>query len=121
MGTTKMKSGYETADAPLKIAPKDAPEHEEHLLDQAIAESFPASDPISPAYESSLEPVLFDNSATRAEWKRRLRKATPSLIAIGSIALVTLAAVYVLRERRSSLPDWRQLRGQLRDYIPWKH
>ena len=117
MGTTKMKSGYETADAPLKIAPKDAPEHEEHLLDQAIAESFPASDPISPAYESSLEPVLFDNSATRAEWKRRLRKATPSLIAIGGIALVTLAAVYVLRERRSSLPNWRQLR----DYIPWKH
>ena len=60
--------------------------------------------------------MLFENNQSREIWKRRLRKATPSLIALGSAAVVALVAVYVLRERRSSLPDWRQLR----DYIPWK-
>ena len=90
------------------------PEHHERLLDQAIAESFPASDPISPAYESSLDPVLLEDNRTREIWKRRLRKATPSLIAIGSAAVVALVAVYLLRDRRSMLSDWR-------DYIPFKH
>ncbi len=90
------------------------PEHHERLLDQAIAESFPASDPISPAYEASLEPVLLEENRSRDLWKRRLRKATPSLIALGSAAVIALIAVYVLRDRRSVLSDWR-------DYIPWKH
>ena len=90
------------------------PEHSERLLDQAIAESFPASDPISPAYEASLEPVLLEDDRTREIWKRRLRKATPSLIALGSAAVIALVAVYVLRDRRSLLSDWR-------DYVPWKH
>ncbi len=89
------------------------PEHHERLLDQAIAESFPASDPISPAYESSLEPVLLEEHRSRDQWKRRLRKATPSLIALGSAAVIALVAVYVLRDRRSTLSNWR-------DYIPWK-
>ncbi len=89
------------------------PEHHERLLDQAIAESFPASDPISPAYEASLEPVLLDENRASELWKRRLRKATPSLIALGSAAVVALVAVYILRGRRSVLSDWR-------DYIPWK-
>lgn len=88
-------------------------DRDERLLDQAIAESFPASDPISPAYESSLEPVLLDNSRSRAVWKRRLRKAAPSLIALGSAAVIALVAAYVLRDRRSALSDWR-------DYIPWR-
>jgi len=92
---------------------RSGPEHQERLLDQSIAESFPASDPISPAYESSLEPVLLENNRPRQVWKRRLRKATPSLIALGSAALVALIAVYVMRDRRSMLSDWR-------DYIPWK-
>lgn len=92
---------------------RSGPDHQERLLDQAIAESFPASDPISPAWETSLEPVLLDNSRAREVWKRRLRKATPSLIALGSAAVIALVAVYVLRDRRSVLSDWR-------DYIPWK-
>lgn len=92
---------------------RSEPEHQERLLDQGIAESFPASDPISPAYEESLEPVLLENNRSRDLWKRRLRKATPSLIALGSAAVVALIAVYVLRGRRSALSDWR-------DYIPWK-
>lgn len=29
--------------------------HKERLLDEALAETFPASDPISPAYEARLE------------------------------------------------------------------
>ncbi len=89
-------------------------ERDERLLDQAIAESFPASDPISPAYEASLEPVLLEENRSRELWKRRLRKARPSLIALGTAALIALIAVYVLRDRRSLLSEWR-------DYIPWKH
>ena len=96
------------------MATTKTPEHEERLLDQAIAESFPASDPISPAYEAGLEPVLLDENRSREVWKRRLRKATPSLIALGSAAVVALIAVYVLRDRRSLLSEWR-------DHIPWKH
>lgn len=117
MTTTTTRSGYPTSASQSSAASRTPEQHEEHLLDQAIAESFPASDPISPAYQASLEPVLFENTRTRDMWKRRLRKAAPSLIALGSAAVVALVAVYVLRERRSSLPDWRQLR----DYIPWKH
>ena len=105
------------------------PEHHERLLDQAIAESFPASDPISPAYEASLEPVLLEQNRSRDQWKRRLRKATPSLIALGGAAVVALVAVYVLRDRRSMLSDWRDSKlsdrlsdklSDWRDYIPWK-
>ena len=101
----------------MSTVTKSGPEHQERLLDQAIAESFPASDPSSPAYESSLEPVLLENNRSRDLWKRRLRKATPSLIALGSAAVIALVAVYVLRDRRSALPDLRDWR----DYIPWKH
>jgi len=97
------------------------PEHHERLLDQAIAESFPASDPISPAYEASLEPVVIDQNRSREVWKRRLRKARPSLIALGGAAVIALLAVYVLRDRRvlSNLRDY--IPNDLRDYIPWKH
>lgn len=116
MPTTKTGSGYQSSESPLRVPTANAPGHEEHLLDQAIAESFPASDPISPAYEASLEPVLLGNDRSRV-WKRRLRKATPSLIALGSAAVIALVAAYVLRDRRSALPDWHDWR----DYIPWKH
>jgi hypothetical protein len=97
------------------------PEHHEQLLDQAIAESFPASDPISPAYEASLEPVILDQNRSREVWKRRLRKARPSLIALGGAAVIALLAVYVLRDRRvlNNLRDY--IPNDLRDYIPWKH
>lgn len=96
------------------MATTNTAEREDRLLDQAIAESFPASDPISPAYESSLEPVLLEENRARELWKSRLRRARPSLIALGSAAVVALIAAYVLRDRRSVLSEWR-------DYIPWKH
>ena len=106
----------------MAITTTKNPEHRERLLDQAIAESFPASDPISPAYEASLEPVLLEQDRAREVWKRRLRKATPSLIALGSAAVVALIAVYVLRDRRSVLNNLRSyIPNDLRDYIPWKH
>ena len=124
MTTTKTRSTYPSAESPLKIPPIDAPEHHERLLDQAIAESFPASDPISPAYQSSLEPVLLENNRRSAIWKRRLRKARPSLIALGGAAVVALVAVYLLRDRKISLSDVRDtlgdLRDNVRDYIPWR-
>ncbi len=85
----------------MAITTTKAPEHSERLLDQAIAESFPASDPISPAYEAGLEPVLLEQNRSREVWKRRLRQARPSLIALGGAAVVALIAVYVLRDRRS--------------------
>ena len=104
------------------MAVTKTPEHHERLLDQAIAESFPASDPISPAYEASLEPVALDQNRSREVWKRRLRKARPSLIALGGAAVIALVAVYVLRDRRSVLSDLRDyMPSDLRDYIPWKH
>lgn len=109
------------------MAVTKTPEHHERLLDQAIAESFPASDPISPAYEASLEPVLLDQNRSRENrsrevWKRRLRKARPSLIALGSAAVIALLAVYVLRDRKSVLSNLRDyIPNDLRDYLPWKH
>ena len=104
------------------MAVTKTPEHHERLLDQAIAESFPASDPISPAYEASLEPVALDQNRSREVWKRRLRKARPSLIALGGAAVIALVAVYVLRDRRSVLTNLRDyIPSDLRDYIPWKH
>ena len=103
------------------MAVTKTPEHHEQLLDQAIAESFPASDPISPAYEASLEPVLLDQNRSREVWKRRLRKARPLLIALGSAAVIAPLAVYVLRDRKSVLSNWRDyIPNDLRDYIPWK-
>lgn len=111
MTTTTTRSPY--PDSSSKASSKSPQEHSERLLDQAIDESFPASDPISPAYEASLEPVLLEDQ--REVWKRRLRKATPSLIALGSVAVIALAAAYLLRDHRPSWRDWRSLR----DHLPW--
>ena len=44
------------ADPQIKIPPVESPRHDEALLDQAVAETFPASDPISPAFAEKLEP-----------------------------------------------------------------
>lgn len=37
------------ADKPLPLPHRDSPRYEEALLDAAVAETLPASDPISPA------------------------------------------------------------------------
>lgn len=54
-------------------------QHEEALIDQAVAETFPASDPISPAYEKSLAPVALRNEA--AYWRAWIKVAGPYIIA----------------------------------------
>ncbi len=36
-------------DKPLHVPPRDNPRYSEALIDEAVAETLPASDPISPA------------------------------------------------------------------------
>ena len=83
--------------AAVKIPPQGTKRHEEALLDQALAETFPASDPISPAVEARLQateapPQTIDEeprqSSATARLSRRLLRAAPTLIAFGALAVV---------------------------------
>lgn len=76
------------ADPHIKIPPVESPRHDEALLDQAVAETFPASDPISPAVAEKLEPG--DARRDLAPQPRAQRKGSP-WIAFGSAAVVLLA------------------------------
>lgn len=88
-----MSSNPPNADAfdrPLRIPPVESSRHDDALLDQAVAETFPASDPISPAVPSKLEPgdVRRDGQvATGESFLQRLANASPALIGIGTAAL----------------------------------
>lgn len=84
MSTQETPRAETPAAADVRIPPAESPRHEEGLLDQALAETFPASDPISPAVESRL-------GSADARWGRRLRRAAPSLVALGAAAIVLLA------------------------------
>src|SRR5512144_2694433 len=90
-------------DGVMKIPPADSPRHEEALLDQAVAETFPASDPISPAVAARMEPgdVQWDETFTSgsARFTDRMRRNAPALVAIGTAA-VALLAMRALRGRR---------------------
>ena len=59
-------------DRVMKIPPKESPRHEEALLDQSVAETFPASDPISPAVAARMEPADAKNDETPANGGGRL-------------------------------------------------
>jgi hypothetical protein len=96
--------------AAVKIPPQDAPHHDEALLDQALHETFPASDPISPAYEARLQAAEERRAAdaatgpaagqdTAQRWSRRLIRAAPTLIAFSAFA-VALTAVRSARAGR---------------------
>jgi len=95
-------------DRVMKIPPVKSPSHEEALLDQAVAESFPASDPISPAMPSRLEPgdtrrdEAFTNEGTTMS--ERMRRNAPALVAIGTAA-VALLAIRALRGNRRRARD----------------
>lgn len=95
-------------DRVLKIPPTDSPRHEEALLDQAVAETFPASDPISPAVAARMEPgdAQWDENFTNASarFTDRMRRNAPALIAIGTAA-VALMAMRALRGRRERAPQ----------------
>lgn len=97
-------------DRVMKIPPTDSPRHEEALLDQSVAETFPASDPISPAVAARLEPADVRNDAILAGDGRaseRMRNVAPALIALGTaaVALLALRALRGHRERSSEHPD----------------
>lgn len=94
----------DAADQVMKIPPVKSPRHEEALLDQAVAESFPASDPISPAMPSRLEPgdVSRDAEFTKqpSRFSERMARNAPVLVMIGTVA-VALVAMRALRRSRS--------------------
>lgn len=89
-------------DRVMKIPPMDSPRHEDALLDQAVAETFPASDPISPAVAARMEPadVQWDETFTSASarFAERVRRNAPALVAIGTAAV----ALTVMRALRGS-------------------
>jgi len=98
----------DAVDRGLKIPPTDSPRHEEALLDQAVAETFPASDPISPAVAARMEPadVQWDENVTNesARFTDRVRRNAPVLIAVGTAAMALLA-MHAMRGRRARAPD----------------
>jgi hypothetical protein len=94
----------DAADHVMKIPPVESPRHEEALLDQAVAESFPASDPISPAMPSRPEPgdVARDEEFTNRPLRQsaRMGRNAPLLAMIGAAAFALLA-IRALRRNRS--------------------
>ena len=93
------------AASAVKIPPVGSPRHEDALLDQALLETFPASDPISPAVEARMKAVEATESpdrATRRSLSRRLLRVAPTLIAFGAFA-VALTAVRSAKSTRLPL------------------
>ncbi|MGZ8274120.1 MAG: hypothetical protein ACXWUM_09400 [Burkholderiaceae bacterium] len=88
-------SNADPVDRVMKIPPTDSPRYEESLLDQAVAESFPAIDPISPAVAARMEPadVQWDQGSTNAptQLAERMRANAPALIAIATAAVAFIA------------------------------
>lgn len=78
---------------PIKIPPVGERKHEEALLDQAVAETMIASDPISPAARDLMEPV----GATPADRRRQARRSSDSsvwvFVAVTAVALLALRAL----------------------------
>jgi hypothetical protein len=93
------------AASAVKIPPVGSPRHEDALLDQALLETFPASDPISPAVEARLQsaevPESSDQVTTRS-LSRRLLRVAPTLIAFGALA-IALSAVRSAKSGRLQL------------------
>ncbi len=96
----------EDVAAAVKIPPQGAKRHEEALLDQALAETFPASDPISPAVEARLQAAEAPPQTVGEEPRqsfdtprlsRRLLHVAPTLIAFGAFAV----ALTAMRRARS--------------------
>ena len=98
----------EPVDRVMKLPPTDSPRYEEALLDQAVAESFPASDPISPAVAARMEraDVQWEDSSTSASARTDLvRRSSPALIALGTVAVAWIAMRALRRRRARSLDD----------------
>jgi hypothetical protein len=83
-------------DPPVKIPPVASPRHDEALLDQAVAETFPASDPISPAVAERLEPGDARRGTDAESVRARTKAPIPTwlLLGAGAIALLALRALF---------------------------
>jgi len=93
------------AASAVKIPPVGSPRHEDALLDQALLETFPASDPISPAVEARLQAAEAHESSdqvTTRSLSRRLLRVVPTLIAFGALA-IALSAVRSAKSGRLQL------------------
>lgn len=74
--------------------------HKESLLDEALAETFPASDPISPAYEARLEADAEDGN-DNVRLRSMGASVASGLFGVGvAAALVWLASSLVRRQLR---------------------
>lgn len=84
------QSTEQIPNAAVGVPPSGTPRHEEALIDQALLETFPASDPISPAVEARMSG---DERATAQAkmWKARMRRLAPTLVTVGAVALVLKA------------------------------
>lgn len=87
------------SDQPLSIPPVASPRHDEALLDQAVAETFPASDPISPAVAARLEPADVSREANVPSKGAQTSGRVPLWLMLGAAA-VALLAVRALFSRR---------------------
>jgi hypothetical protein len=88
-------------DRVMTIPAVESPRHDEALLDQAVAETFPASDPIAPAVAARMEPADREvSTSTGPRWSGRVRRHTPALVAIGTAALALLAMSALRGDRR---------------------
>jgi hypothetical protein len=81
-----------------KIPPVESPRHDEALLDQALEETFPASDPISPAHQARAEA---ENAAAGRHpfGPRRLREIATPLLILGAAAIALLSLNSIRRGR----------------------
>ena len=92
--TMEPPPGATAPTAAVALPPTASPRHEDALLDQALLETFPASDPISPAVEARPQA---EHSAAR--WRQRVRRVAPTLLTLGAV-VVTLTAMRAARPRR---------------------
>jgi len=107
--------GFPTAAHPAggeQVATPTHPQPDEDALDRGIAESFPASDPVSVTV--SAPPRAAPPAATPADPRPAWRRPAP--LAIASSALLGLgAAVYwaygVWQRRHAPRRGWRRLRA----------
>lgn len=74
--------------------------HKEALLDEALVETFPASDPISPAYEARLEAQRAGQDEENARMQRIGKSVLSGLAAVAALAAVAWLARSLNRHER---------------------
>ena len=82
---------------PGRPAPLSSEQHEEWLLDDAIDDTFPASDPVSHGQPGSIVNVRYAALEGRALRKNRRLRAIPGWLLLGSLVA---CALLLVRHRR---------------------